>query len=116
MRDFFLPPEPIEVRARVIDPDAWCSSDSEAGAFELSTRREDARVLAAVEKNGGGRYRNIIDRLRPGFGPAGGEATVRAKLYTLERAGKIKRDPRYSAVNSIYWVPVPMTADKTAST
>lgn len=110
MRDFFLPPEPIEARAREIDPDAWCSSDTEGGAFELRDRREDARVLAAVEKNGGGRYRNVIDRLRPAFGPTGGEATVRAKLYALERAGKIKRDGYYSAVNSIYWVPVAPTA------
>ena len=46
MRDFVLPPPEIEAAARLIDPEAWRSSGSVAGAFELRYRRYRARANA----------------------------------------------------------------------
>jgi hypothetical protein len=46
MRDFDLPPPEIEERAKLLDPDAWCSSDSIGGAYELRYRRYRAREAA----------------------------------------------------------------------
>lgn len=46
MRDYILPTADIEAEARRIDPKAWCSSDSMAGAFGLRYRRYMARELA----------------------------------------------------------------------
>lgn len=47
MRDYAdLPPEEIEEAAKLLDPDAWCSSDSVAGAHQLRYRRYHARARA----------------------------------------------------------------------
>jgi len=46
MRDHRVAPPEIEEEAKKLDPDAWCSSDSQAGAFELRYRRIRARARA----------------------------------------------------------------------
>jgi hypothetical protein len=46
MRDYILPPADIEAAAQLLDPEAWRSSDSPAGAFELRYRRYRAREAA----------------------------------------------------------------------
>lgn len=44
MRDFHVPPEDIEYVARLFDPEAWRSCDTEAEAYELRRRRYEARA------------------------------------------------------------------------
>jgi hypothetical protein len=46
MRDYILPSPEIEDAAKLIDPEAWRSSDSQAGAFSLRYRRYRAREQA----------------------------------------------------------------------
>ena len=46
MRDFLQADPETEARAREIDPEAWRSSDTQAEAFELRYRRNDARRKA----------------------------------------------------------------------
>jgi len=46
MRDYTLPPPEIEAAAKLLDPEAWCSSDTPGGAFELRYRRYQAREQA----------------------------------------------------------------------
>jgi hypothetical protein len=46
MRDFKLPPPEIEEAAKLLDPEAWSSADTEAEAYELRYRRYNARERA----------------------------------------------------------------------
>lgn len=46
MRDFKTADPETEARARLLDPEAWCSSDCQAEAYELRYRRNDARRKA----------------------------------------------------------------------
>lgn len=46
MRDYDLPPLEVEAAARLLDPEAWSSSNNEAEAFSLRYRRYEAREKA----------------------------------------------------------------------
>lgn len=46
MRDFNLPPPEIEEKAKLLDPNAWASSDNMGEAFSLRYRRYEAREKA----------------------------------------------------------------------
>jgi hypothetical protein len=64
----------------------------------------DEQIIAALPgpHGSGGRAYHIARRL--GFDERGalGRALYR-RLCKMEAAGRVVRDPRYSAVNSIYW-------------
>lgn len=59
-------------------------------------------TLSGLSTMSGGRAYHVSDALGL-FGNADSRAMYR-RLCKLESAGKVRRDPRYSAVNSIYWV------------
>lgn len=46
MRDYDLPPPDIEAAAKLIEPEAWRSSDDQGEAFSLRYRRYEAREKA----------------------------------------------------------------------
>ncbi len=108
MRDFDKPAPEIEERAKALDPDAWCSSDSESGAFELRYRREDARMTAAIllrlPKAGDVTYA-ISNGLRmDGFEVATPE--VRKHLRAMVKAGHVvEAQSPFRTGRMLWWKP-----------
>lgn len=67
----------------------------------LAARGRGHREDVLEELGGGDRTFRIARNL--------GWTTARARYYLvqLERAGRVERDPRYTAGNDIYWRPCP---------
>lgn len=66
------------------------------------TDEQILEAIAGLRTMTGGRAYHVSDALGL-FGKADSRAMYR-RLCRLESSGKVRRDPRYSAVNSIYWV------------
>lgn len=58
----------------------------------------DAEIIAAIRD--GARTNAVADRL----GVLSERRAVYRRLMLLENAGKVRREARYSSINSIYWV------------
>jgi hypothetical protein len=67
-----------------------------AGAAVLTANS----IMAALGE--GGRTHHVAERLAV---PLHERPTVRSHLLRLERAGRVQRDARLSAVNCMYWKP-----------
>lgn len=106
MRDFDLPAPEIEVRAEALDPDAWCSSDSEGGAYELRYRRERARLTAAILLRLPAQG-DVTYAIANGLRTAGFKVTtteVRKHLRGMAKAGQVvEADSPYRTGNMLWW-------------
>lgn len=66
------------------------------------TDEQILEALAGTRTMSGGRAYHVTDALKL-FDKADARAMYR-RLCKMERAGTVRRDPRYSVVNSIYWI------------
>lgn len=78
-------------------------------ARDITAGHRDSDIMAAIA-GGAARTEHIADR----FGYLRLRQQVYRRLVSLEKAGRVQRDPRYSARNSIYWrLPTPSPTGET---